>query len=119
MKCKKICLFFSFILVISGCQSQANQWHKLDFEIDGIDANGIKNGVGVDFEFCLAQDAELKAKVEQAYTGLTFQRAPGRSGCHDEQWLVIGNTLQPDFRAQLANLLSLEEISQVKQTFWE
>ncbi|RJG42547.1 lipoprotein [Motilimonas pumila] len=119
MKLKKIFLVFSAVLALSACQHESTQWHKLDFDIKEINDKGLKNGVGVDFEFCLAQQASLKQQVQQAYSGLQFQQSPGRIGCNAEQWLVIGNTLQPNYRQQLTELVAIAEVSEIKQTFWE
>jgi hypothetical protein len=74
----------------------------------------------VAYEFCIPATPAHLAEVQgidptvQAYPGV-----PGRIGCGPGQALCIGSTYQPDWRAALLGLASLDYVTRIDRHFAE
>lgn len=96
----------------------------LRFSLDSLDADGLMGGTGakraLDYEFCIPRGNRFATEVlEIDPSARLLAESPGRIGCAGDQWLVIGSTHQPGFRAVLRRLSALPYVKRVEQTFYE
>lgn len=72
------------------------------------------------YEFCIPANDSLLAEVK-AIDPLAgeMKGSKGRSGCTDEEWLVISSTLKPGFKEIIRKLAELKYIKKITETFWE
>lgn len=72
------------------------------------------------YEFCIpASDsilAEVKAMDPMAEV---MKGSKGRSGCTDQEWLVISSTRKPGFKEIIKKQAELKYIRKITETFWE
>jgi len=96
----------------------------LRFSLDLLDANGLMGGPGakraLDYEFCIPRRDRFATEVLGIDPSARLvAESPGRIGCAKDQWLVVGSTHQPGFRAVLRRLSALPYVKRVEQTFYE
>jgi len=97
---------------------------KLTFDLAALDDAGLTGppaGRGaVADEFCIPATAAHAAEVRALDPTAEVQRAsPGRIGCGPGQWLVVGSTHQPGWRAVLAGLTALPCVTRIDRAWFE
>jgi hypothetical protein len=72
------------------------------------------------YEFCIPANDSVLAEVKTIDpTAGEMKGSKGRSGCSEEEWLVIGSTRQSGFKEVLRKLSELKYIRKITETFWE
>ena len=83
-------------------------------------AQGLRNGVAVNYEFCIPADEKHLAQVKKIDRSLQVMKSSkGRIGCSDKSWLLVGSTQQKNYRAVLYDLAALPYVQRIEETFWE
>jgi hypothetical protein len=106
----------------NGCQ--ADPLKKISFNLDLLNDQGLygpPDGLrALDYEFCIPAQPNLAAQVKAIDPTLViYTKSKGRVRCSPNEYLCLGNTHQPDFRAVLQKLASQPFIKQIKQCFHE
>ena len=109
---------------VAADQVPINPRSKITFSLDHLDENGLYGPPGglraVHYEFCIPADPGLEAQVRRLdMTIQIFKTSPGRIGCTKEEYLCLGNTHQPNFKAVLLNLAGLPYVKRINQAFFE
>ena len=74
----------------------------------------------LDYEFCIPFGETYAREVKTIDPSATVHaQSRGRIGCAADQFLVIGNTHQPDFRTILKALAARPYITRIDQSFFE
>lgn len=99
-------------------------WKKIHLDFQRIDANGLAGRpdgkVAVNYEFCIPAGKQYWKTVHSIDSTTVLQKASkGRVGCTETQWLVIGNTHQPNHLKVLYDLAKQPFISRIEETYWE
>jgi hypothetical protein len=85
---------------------------KIHFDLSEFDDDGLygpPDGLrAAMYEFCIPARADLAAEVTSIDPIQIYASSPGRIGCGSDEYLCIGSTGQPGFRAVLANLAELD-----------
>ena len=94
---------------------------KIQFDIETIDANGLRNGeVSVDYEFCIPARDEILQQVLKIDPNVRAMKASkGRIGCTDQQWLCINSTHGKGWKKKLNAIAALESVERIQETFYE
>ncbi len=99
-------------------------WKKIRLDFKRIDADGLAGRpdgkVAVHYEFCIPADKKHWKTVHAIDTTTILQKgSKGRVGCTATQWLVIGNTHQPNHLKVLYDLARQPFINRIEETQWE
>jgi hypothetical protein len=110
------------VLLVSATGAQQNG--KIKFDLSKLDEHGLQgppDGLrALDYEFCIPGQKRYADEVKAIDPRVNIHtRSPGRVGCAEHEYLVIGNTHQPDYRAILAKLAALPYVRRIEQTFFE
>jgi hypothetical protein len=74
----------------------------------------------IHYEFCIPATEEALDEVQRIdSTAGALKKSKGRSGCSDQEWLIIGSSRQINFKQVLLKLSGLSYIRKISQTFWE
>jgi hypothetical protein len=97
---------------------------KLTFDPAALDDEGLTGPpdgrVAVAYEFCIPATGAHAAEVRGLDPTAEVQRgSPGRVGCGPGQWLVVGSTHQPGWRAVLAGLVALPYVARIDRADFE
>src|SRR5580765_5257888 len=97
---------------------------KIQFDLSVFDDNGLygaPDGLrAAAYEFCIPAREDLAAEVSAIDPTVEIHSgSPGRIGCTSDEYLCIGSTYQPGFRAVLANLAQLPYVMRIKLSFGE
>ena len=97
---------------------------KIHFDLTGFTEEGLygpPDGLrALDYEFCIPADPALVDEVRAIDPTLSvFPDSPGRIGCGVDEYLCIGTTHQPDFRAVLLRLAELEYVQHIVPSYGE
>ena len=97
------------------------QKEKITFDLNSIDADGVRGGSYVDYEFCIPREESQLTQVKTIDPGIKcFQGSGGRIGCTENEYLCIGSTgLLKDYRKVLFELAQLEYVKRIDECFWE
>jgi hypothetical protein len=90
-----------------------------EFNQDGLygPADGLR---ALAYEFCIPARDDLANEVRAIDpTVNVFRTSPGRIGCAGDQYLCIGSTHQPGFRAVLLRLAQLDYVTRIEPSFAE
>ncbi len=91
---------------------------KFDDEGYRVHPDGEKSATS--YEFCIPANDSLLAEVKAIDpTAEEMKGSKGRSGCIDEEWLVISSTRKTGFKEIIRNLAELKYIRKITETFWE
>jgi hypothetical protein len=72
------------------------------------------------YEFCIPANDSILAVVKSIDPEASEMKGSmGRSGCSDQEWLVISSTRKTGFKDIIRKLAELEYIRQITETFWE
>jgi hypothetical protein len=91
---------------------------KIRLDLSGVNADGLygpPNGSrALAYEFCIPARQEAADEVRAIDpTVQIYPSSRGRIGCTREQYLCIGSTHQPGYRAVLANLAQLDYVARI------
>ena len=105
-------------------KTDPNSLAKINFDLNQFDENGLygpANGKrAMDYEFCIPKEEDKLAKVKSIDPSLQIHAdSKGRIACSKQQYLCIGNTHQPNFKAILIELSNQPFIERIEQTFFE
>ena len=105
----------------SGSAGPSRTPAKITLDLGQIDDSGLTgppNGrVAISYEFCIPVTQAAQDEVRQIDSTIVFQPgARGRIGCTKAQILCIGSTHQPNWRAVLQKLASLEYIARIDRS---
>ena len=96
---------------------------KVAFDLSTIAASGLTGPPGgqvaVDYEFCIADEAQAAAAVRRIDVTARCSRSRGRIGCRSGQLLCIGHTHRPGWRAVLDQLAARDDILRIERHFAE
>ena len=80
--------------------------------------NGEKSSAH--YEFCIPAVDSLLAEVKAIDPEAgEMKGSKGRSGCSDQEWLVISSTLKPGFKDIIKKTAELKYVRKITETFWE
>ncbi|WBA85095.1 hypothetical protein [Endozoicomonas sp. GU-1] len=72
------------------------------------------------YEFCIPAHVNTARQVMYIDpTAIVYKESPGRLQCNEEQYLVVGNTHQPNYLVTLKKLAELIYVTQIQETFFE
>jgi hypothetical protein len=121
-------LALSLYLVPWACQAEdrphLDPVSKITFALDRLNQDGLygpPDGLrALDYEFCIPGDAAYATQVREIDPTIQiFPKSRGRSGCAPGEYLCVGNTQQPNFKAVLFRLASLPYVKRIDQAFFE
>ena len=97
---------------------------KLGFDLSRLDALGLygpPNGLrALEYEFCIPAREDLADQVRNIDPTLRVSRtSPGRVRCSKGQYLCLGSTHQPGYRAVLLTLAELDYVGRIEQFYGE
>lgn len=100
------------------------QAEKIRFDLSVLNSDGLIGNadslVAVDYEFCIPENEQYVEEVRDLDSSIQLHQAsPGRIGCDSREYLVIGNTHQPNFKTVLTNLANLSYVERIERCFWE
>jgi hypothetical protein len=113
-----------FNVLAGEVKSQGEPLKKINFDLDQLNDQGLygpPDGLrALAYEFCIIANPVLTARVKAIDpTVVVYPGSKGRIRCSQEEYLCIGNTHQPEFRAVLLKIASLPFIKQINQCFFE
>lgn len=125
-------LLFGIPLLL-GCQPVAavppssevdDPFHKITFDLSQVSPEGlIGSGTGrrsLDYEFCIPATDAAVAEIQAIDPNIQIYRnSRGRIGCDRTQYLSIGNTHHSQWRKILNQLVQLEYVERIDQSFGE
>ena len=110
-------------LLMVQCHKYATQddINKIQFNYSAIENNGFRNeGVSVDYEFCIpAKESYGKKVLRIEPQANIMEKSKGRSGCTDQQWLVVINNHDANWKNKLFAMTSLPFVERIRQTDYE
>ena len=113
-----------FNVLAGEVKSQGDPLKKINFDLDQLNDQGLygpPDGLrALAYEFCIPADPVLTAQVKAIDpTVVVYPGSKGRIRCSREEYLCVGNTHQPKFRAVLLKLAGLPFVKQINQCFFE
>ncbi|WP_299733425.1 hypothetical protein [uncultured Endozoicomonas sp.] len=128
MKQFQILILLSAFL-LSGCSylnsfMGSSSQQKIEFQLDQLDTDGLygpEDGKrSVSYEFCIPGVVEYAQQVMSIdQTAIIYKDSPGRIQCKKYEYLVIGETSQPDFKTTLHNLATLDYVTRIVEAHFE
>lgn len=110
-------------LFLLQCHKYATQddINKIQFNYSTIENNGSGyEGSLVDYEFCIPAKESYGKKVLRIEPKANFmEKSKGRSGCTDQEWLVIINNHDANWKNKLFTIASLPFVERIRQTDYE
>ena len=121
---------FALIMLVSTffsvgqttCQRRPSQQvlQKIEFDHQAIDANGMHQGVSVDYEFCIPREQknidEVKAIEPEV---LISQTSQGRIRCSRPEYLCIVSTRDATWKEKLFRIAALDYVKRMIRTYYE
>ncbi|WBA82152.1 hypothetical protein [Endozoicomonas sp. GU-1] len=97
---------------------------KVAFDLSRLDADGLEGPAdgkrSLSYEFCIPAHVNTARQVMYIDpTAIVYKESPGRLQCNEEQYLVVGNTHQPNYLVTLKKLAELIYVTQIQETFFE
>lgn len=97
---------------------------KITFSLATLNDQGLFGSPGglraLHYEFCIPGEAAVEAQVRQIDPTIQiFKKSRGRIGCPAGEYLCIGSTHQPGFKAVLLKLAKLPYVKRIDQAFFE
>ena len=114
-------LILSAIAVTPPAMRAENVRDKITFDWSAISPAGLIGNQqslrSVGYEFCIPAQADTVKAVKAIDPTVQFSRSRGRIGCQSNQYLCIGETHQPDWKAVLLKLAGLNYVKRIDR-FW-
>jgi len=120
------------VLVLLGCGPTTGKEitisdpdrQKIHFDLSELNEEGLRgppDGLrSLTYEFCVPADPKYVDEVKSIDpTAQVVIGSPGRIQCPPEQYLVMGNTHQENFRFVLFNLARFGYIQSIEESFFE
>jgi hypothetical protein len=97
---------------------------KITFNLEQLNDQGLYGPPGglraLHYEFCIPGEAAPEAQVRQIDPSIQiFKKSRGRIGCGPGEYLCLGSTHQPGFKAVLLKLAELPYVKRIDQAFFE
>jgi hypothetical protein len=97
---------------------------KIRFDLSRLNQDGLygpPDGLrALEYEFCIPARQDLADHVRAIDPTIEiYPGSRGRIGCTGDQYLCIGSTHQPGYRAVLAGLARLDYVTQIDQSHAE
>lgn len=108
----------------TGYNSNEND-RKITFDLGEFTEDGLRQritgeGSSINYEFCIpAEEEKLNEVTAIDPTAKVYKGSKGRIGCKDNQWLVIGESRQSNFKKVIRTIAGLNYVVQINETFWE
>jgi len=100
-----------------------NRVMKITFDLSKISADGLVGSANaqrsLSIEFCIPADQKYLAEVRALDPSVQISRSPGRIGCTNNQYLVIGDTHQAQWRDVLMRIARLNYVQRIDDFFGE
>jgi hypothetical protein len=121
-------LFLNLYLLSPACRAeeppQVDPMSKITFKLDHLNQDGLygppDGRKALHYEFCIPGDPAYAAQVRHLDPTIEiFSKSRGRVGCGPGEYLCVGNTHQPGFKAVLVKLASLPYVKRIDQAFFE
>ncbi len=105
-------------------QPLVNPMSKITFNPEQLNEHGLygpPDGLrALHYEFCIPANPVHAAQVRQIDPTIEISpTSPGRIGCTESEYLCLGNTHQPNFKAVLFKLAQLPYVKRIDQAFFE
>ncbi|WP_163371907.1 hypothetical protein [Endozoicomonas acroporae] len=97
---------------------------KVAFDLTRLDADGLYGPAdgkrSLSYEFCIPAHVNTARQVMYIDpTAIVYKESPGRLQCDEEQYLVVGDTNQPNYLVTLKKLAELTYVTQIQEAFFE
>ncbi len=96
---------------------------KIRFDSSHLSEQGLMGQPGgwrsLSYEFCIPATPQAVADIRAIDPTLSYSRSPGRIGCRQNQYLVIGHTHHPHWRKRLTRLANLPYVERIDPFFGE
>lgn len=97
----------------------SNRVMKITFDLSKISVDGLVGSAdaqrSLSYEFCIPADQKYLAEVRALDPSVQISRSPGRIGCTKNQYLVIGETHQSQWRDVLMAIAHLDYVQQIDE----
>ncbi len=103
---------------------EVNPRSKITFDLEKLNADGLQGPPGglraLHYEFCIPADPTLETQVKAIDPTIVIHAgSKGRIGCSRDEYLCLGHTHQPQFKAVLLKLAALPYVKQIRECFFE
>ena len=85
-----------------------------DLSVDGL-VGSAEAQRSLSYEFCIPADQKYLAEVRALDPSVQISRSPGRIGCTKNQYLVIGDTHQSQWRDVLMAIAHLDYVQRIDE----
>ncbi|MBO9483020.1 MULTISPECIES: hypothetical protein [Gammaproteobacteria] len=97
---------------------------KVAFDLTRLDADGLYGPAdgkqSLSYEFCIPAHVNTARQVMYIDpTAIVYKESPGRLQCDEEQYLVVGDTNQPNYLVTLKKLVELTYVTRIQEAFFE
>ncbi|MGI2029798.1 hypothetical protein [Endozoicomonas acroporae] len=97
---------------------------KVAFDLTRLDSDGLYGPAdgkrSLSYEFCIPAHVNTARQVMYIDpTAIVYKESPGRLQCDEEQYLVVGDTNQPNYLVTLKKLAELTYVTQIQEAFFE
>ncbi|MBL1174542.1 hypothetical protein [Pantanalinema sp. GBBB05] len=99
-------------------------FHKITFDLSQLSPTGlVGSGTGrrsLDYEFCIPATETAVTEIQAIDPTIqVYRNSRGRIGCDRAQYLSIGNTYHPQWRSILNQIVQLDYVERIDQSFGE
>ena len=109
------------IASLAGCSSIPTSEHhmaKVGFDLQQLDVDGLltlKEGKrALSYEFCIPANVEAAQTVMSIDpSAIVYNDSPGAIGCTQQQYRVMGDTFQKEYKITLQGLSDLPYITRI------
>ncbi|USE37775.1 hypothetical protein [Endozoicomonas sp. SCSIO W0465] len=110
--------------LLKGSAQQKKIQQKVTFDLTRLDDDGLHGPAdgkrSLSYEFCIPARVNTARQVMSIDpTAIVYHESPGRLQCGKEQYLVIGDTYQANYRGTLEKLVELEYVTRIQEAFFE
>ena len=109
---------------LSSVQTEQNMDQKIGFDLKQLDQDGlygVEDGKrALSYEFCIPANVDRAQEILAIDpSAVIYQSSPGRSGCREDEYLVMGDTFQKEYLQTLEKLVDLPYIKKIIQAHFE
>ncbi len=132
MRHGKACLLIGLSALLSACQTTDRlplqrtdtTLAKIAFDLERLDARGLygpANGLrSLTYEFCIPAQQRYIDAVHGVDPDLRiYRQSPGRVGCHNDEYLCMGETHGKTWRQILTSLAALPYVERIIPSHYE
>lgn len=125
-----LCFSLFSPVLLTGCsamsefRAEQNMDNKIGFDLKRLDQDGlytVDDGKrALSYEFCIPADVD-KAQAVLAIdpSAIIYQSSKDRVNCGENEYLVLGDTFQTDYRVTLQHLVNLKYVMKIVQAHFE